>query len=96
VRRWPYYVLHAYDPRGIEVRVVVDAQFGDILSVAPARPFATAYAPRYERGARIIHVPQTGGRDDPAATMTSTEEVAQPALPARIRRGRNRAAMPHP
>jgi len=83
VRRWPYYVLHAYDPRGIEVRVVVDAQFGDILSVAPARPFATAYAPRYERGARIIHVPQASGRDEPAATNDdAAEEVAPPVPPA--------------
>jgi hypothetical protein len=58
VRRGPYYVLHAYDPRGVEVRVVADAQFGDILSIAPARALNTAYAPRYERGPRIIHVPQ--------------------------------------
>jgi len=79
-RRWPYYVLHATDPRGIEVRVVVDAQFGDILSVAPARPLATAYTPRYERGARIIQVPQAGGRDEPAATDDdAVEEVAPPA-----------------
>jgi hypothetical protein len=78
--RWPYYVLHAYDPRGIEVRVVIDAQFGDILSVAPARPLATAYTPRYERGARIIQVPQAGGRDEPAATDDdAVEEVAPPA-----------------
>ena len=81
--RWPYYVLHAYDPRGIEVRVVIDAQFGDILSVAPARPLATAYTPRYERGARIIHVPQAGERDEPAATNDdAAEEVAPPAPPA--------------
>jgi hypothetical protein len=83
VRRWPYYVLHAYDPRGIEVRVVVDAQFGDILSVAPARPLATAYAPRYERGARIIHVPQVGGRDEPAATNDDAAEEVTPPAPRR-------------
>ena len=58
VRRGSYYVMHAYDPRGVEVRVVADAQFGDILSVVPARALNTAYAPRYERGPRIIHVPQ--------------------------------------
>lgn len=82
-RRWPYYVLHAYDPRGIEVRVVIDAQFGDILSVAPARPLATAYTPRYERGARIIHVPQVGERDEPAAANDdAAEEAAPPATPA--------------
>ena len=90
VRRGPYYVLHAYDPRGIELRVVADAQFGDILSVAPARAFNTAYAPLYERGARIIQVPQPGGRDDrasindrdePAASNNDDEErVAPPAV----------------
>ena len=58
VRRGPYYVLHAYDPSGIEVRVVADAQFGDILYIAPARALNTAYAPRYQRGPRIIHIPQ--------------------------------------
>ena len=87
VRRGPYYVLHAYDPRGIEVRVVADAQFGDILSVAPARALNTAYAPRYERGPRIIHVPQPGERDDrasvndrdePAASNDDDEEEAPP------------------
>lgn len=81
--RWPYYVLHATDPRGIEVRVVIDAQFGDILSVAPANPLATAHAPSYERGARIIHVPQAGERDEPAAANDdAAKEVAPPASPA--------------
>ncbi|MBI3705817.1 MAG: hypothetical protein HY244_18635 [Rhizobiales bacterium] len=76
--RWPYYVLHAYDPRGIEVRVVIDAQFGDILSVTPARPLATAYTPRYERGARIIQVPQPNEQDEPDA-YKDDEEVVPPA-----------------
>jgi hypothetical protein len=76
VRRGPYYVLHAYDPRGVEVRVVADAHFGDVLSVAPARAFYTAYAPRYDRGPRIIHVPQPGDRDDRA----SVNDRDQPAV----------------
>jgi hypothetical protein len=82
--RWPNYVLHAYDPRGNEVRVVVDAQFGDILSVAPARPLATAYTPRYQRGARIIQVPQAGERDEPAATDDDTVEEVAPPPPRRV------------
>ena len=68
-RRGPYYVVHAYDPRGTEVRVVADAQFGDILSVAPARALNTAYAPGYARGPRIIHVPQAGERDARASAQ---------------------------
>jgi len=68
LRRGPYYVLHAYDPRGIEVRVVADAQLGDILSIVPARALNSAYSPRYERGPRIIHVPRPGERDERAGT----------------------------
>ncbi len=56
-RRGPFYVLHAYDPRGLEVRVVADAQFGDILSITPARELVDFYVPAYIRGPRIIHVP---------------------------------------
>lgn len=82
--RWPYYVLHATDPRGIEVRVVIDAQFGDILSVAPARPLATAYTPRYQRGARIIQVPQAGERDEPAVTDDDAVEEVAPPPPRRV------------
>lgn len=67
VRRGPYYVLHANDSRGQDVRVVADARFGDILSVAPGRPPSPVYAPAYQRGARIIHVPQPGERDDHAS-----------------------------
>jgi hypothetical protein len=40
LRRGPTYVLHAVGRRGHELRVVVDARFGDILSV---RPVATAW-----------------------------------------------------
>jgi hypothetical protein len=90
VRRGPYYVLHAYDPRGIEVRVVADAQFGDILSVAPVRPQNVAYAPLYERGPRIIQVPQASprasanDRDMPAATNDDDDDDdVAPAAPVR-------------
>jgi hypothetical protein len=58
------------------VRVVADAQFGDILSVAPAKALNAAYAPRYDRSPRIIHVPQPGGRDD----RTSINQRGGPAL----------------
>ena len=98
VRRGPYYVLHAYDPRGLEMRVVADAHFGDILSVAPARTLNTAYAPNYRRGARIIHVPQPGERandrandrasvnerDEPDVSNDDDEEAAAPAPRRRV------------
>ena len=75
VRRGPYYVLHAYDPAGVEVRVVADAQFGDILSVTPARALEGAYAPNYQRGPRIIHVPRGG---EPRASTGDRREIAPP------------------
>lgn len=75
VRRGPYYVLHAYDPAGVELRVVADAQFGDILSVTPAHALEGAYAPSYERGPRIIHVPRRG---EPRASIGDRREIAPP------------------
>jgi hypothetical protein len=66
-RRGAYYVMYAYDRRGTELRVIADAQLGDILSAAPARAVNTAYAPVYGGGPRIIEVPDADVRDDPAA-----------------------------
>ena len=63
VRRGTFYVLHAMDPRGAEQRVVVDAEFGDIIAVTPLRGItAAAYAPPpvQRGGPRIIQVPQPG------------------------------------
>jgi hypothetical protein len=65
LRRGPYYVFHAYDRRGLEVRVVADAQLGDILSVVPAGPVALV-SPK-DRPPRIIHVPQPQARQETSA-----------------------------
>ena len=70
LRRGPYYVMHAIDPRGIEVRLVADAQLGDIVSVAPV------LAPRFNGGPRIIHVPQRGERSDANSTYEGDENSA--------------------
>jgi hypothetical protein len=45
VRQGPAYVLRAIDPYGEEVRVVVGAQRGQILSVRSVLPVAAPYAP---------------------------------------------------
>ena len=91
-RRGPYYVFQAVDQRGQEVRVVADARFGDIVSVAPISPLNVANTPNYQRGARIIHVPQPGERDErasvnerdePALSQKDDEEEAAPAPPRR-------------
>jgi hypothetical protein len=62
VRRGAYYVLHAFDATGVELRVVADAQFGDILFMAPA--LNATLTPPYTRAARIIQIapPESGGQ----------------------------------
>jgi hypothetical protein len=81
-RRGPYYVLHAYDARGLEVRVVADAQFGDILSVTPAREFVDFYVPTYIRGPRIIHVPLRDATDDDEDTTQPRPKHRSDATPS--------------
>ena len=87
VRRGPYYILHAYDRRGTEVRVVADAQFGDVLSVRPAVGFIPGieYGAGLVGGARIIHVPGPGEgeagvepRGEPAVEEAAPDEPAPP------------------
>jgi hypothetical protein len=99
-RRGPYYVLQAQDRRGRDVRVVADAQSGDIVSVAPVRVANAADGPpRLSAAPRIIHVPQPGddnraslsGRDElSAAPDDDPEEAAPPPRP------RVRQVMPRP
>jgi hypothetical protein len=91
-RRGPYYVTHARDRRGAELRVVADAEFGDILSVTPAQNNTSQL---YQRSPHIIHVPQVraaaagsanddiGDRADPAASDEDGNDEAAP--PARRR-----------
>jgi hypothetical protein len=86
LRRGPYFVLHAYDRRGIEVRVVADAQLGDILSVVPVRNVAVV-SPN-DRAPRIIHVPQPGeerasvpDRDEPEADSDDDDAAPRGVVP---------------
>ena len=107
VLRGRYYVLRAVDPRGRQLRVLADAQFGGILSVLPARR-ASAYPPSYNGGPRIIHVPQPDDaqaevdyRDNGAADdVGHANDVAEPEPPAPVRRvrpvKRHRSAAPPP
>ena len=85
LRRGPYYVLHVVDPDGIELRVVADAQLGDILSFEVARPLI-AFTPYYVRAPRIIEVPPPdaatidshGGDDVVIAPNDGAHEDLQP------------------
>jgi hypothetical protein len=88
LRRGPYYVLHALDTDGVELRVVADAHFGDILSVRPAQPYSLA--PDYVRAPRIIHVPQPGdesskidgdSKDMPRQPVPPTDALLTPIRP---------------
>ena len=82
-RRGSYYVLHAADAYGVEMRVVADAKLGDIVSIAPAQALANAYAMSYGAGPRIIHVPQnyesrvSARTDEPSRARARVEEPAR-------------------
>jgi hypothetical protein len=62
IRRGAHYVLHAISADGIELRVVADAQLGDILSIEVARPLV-AYVPYYVRAPHIIHIGEDGNEE---------------------------------
>jgi hypothetical protein len=83
LRRGPYYVLHAYNPRGVEVRIVADAELGDIVSVEPL------LTPHFDGGARVIHVPRPGDRsgrampEDDRAAVSGDDDDEDNAPPPR-------------
>lgn len=97
-RRGPYYVMHAVDPRGTALRVVADAELGDIVSLTPV------FAPRFDAGPRIIHVPQpgertgVGDRDEAALPDEAIEQYAPPprrrAISRPVHRSEPRPAPP--
>ncbi len=60
LRRGSYYIVHAYDRRGAEMRVVADVHYGDVISVTPADPVSRAQGPGTVGVARIIHIPAPG------------------------------------
>lgn len=76
LRRGPYYVLHAIDPLGVEMRVVADAHLGDILSVTLARPYD--FVPYYFNGPRIIEVPPSSYGDTVVAPAPRHHRRAKP------------------
>jgi hypothetical protein len=91
LRRGPTYVLHAVGGGGRELRVVVDARFGDILSVRPVAtawrgPSGLTYGP-YERvPPRYVQPPGVYGNAPP-----DDDE-----LPTSIYGPRPRATLPPP
>ena len=81
-KRGPYYFLRAVDINGTALRVVADAELGDILSITPL------FLLRFDAGPRIIHVPQPGERstlDDSDEAALPDDEVEQYTTPPRRR-----------
>jgi len=91
LRRGPYYILHAYDRRGTEMRVVADAHFGDVISVTPATLVSLPGAGTVG-GARIIHVPAPG-EEEASVTPGAEPELEQGPPDEPVQRP---AAKPHP
>jgi hypothetical protein len=86
LQRGPYYVLHAYDLRGNEVRLIAGLQLGDILSVVPA--LNSTYVPQYEYGPRMIHVSRRErqpSRDDGTPPRNVTPKSEGPGGPPALK-----------
>jgi hypothetical protein len=76
--RGAYYVVHAVDPRGLEVRVVADIRSGTILSVIPLQG-PEVQAPSYNGSARIIHVPRTDDGGESTVVYRRHDRTPPPA-----------------
>ena len=81
LRRGPYYIMHAYDRRGTEMRVVADAHFGDVISVTPAT-LVSLPGPGTVGGARIIPVPAPG-EEEASVAPDDMPEIDEPVQPPR-------------
>ncbi|MBV9260452.1 MAG: hypothetical protein JO205_03690 [Pseudolabrys sp.] len=82
-RHGDYYMLKATDSRGAEVRVLVDALYGDVLNVSPPRGAPKAALP--DANPRIIHVPVPAERPmaalpQPAKTDAKIRPVPTPPI----------------
>lgn len=66
MRRGPYYVLVAVDRAGRQMRVVVDAQLGDIVNLRPAMATAS-YGPGASYGPASAYGPEPGRPYGPPA-----------------------------
>lgn len=60
MRQGPYYLVRARDPRGIETRMVIEADSGQIVSATPTTTVVRPpdYSPYYDANPRIISIPQ--------------------------------------
>jgi hypothetical protein len=77
VRRGPYYILHAADSRGRVLRVVADAELGDILSIMPAR--APVWRP--QGPPRIIHIPDRADLSEARLKENGPDDVPADVVP---------------
>jgi hypothetical protein len=86
-RRGPYYVLVAVDRAGRQMRVVVDAQLGDIVNLRPALA-AGSYGPEVGRPVGLPGVaappPDAGGATAGYGWRPSTDNALPPTPPRPI------------
>src|SRR3982074_165257 len=83
MRRGPYYVLVAVDRVGRQMRVVVDAQLGDIVNLRPALAGAS-YRPEVWRPNAlpgVVAPPDTAGAPAPYYGSHQSGDTALPPVP---------------
>ena len=101
LRQGPYYLVRARDPRGIETRMVIEADSGQIVS---AMPVTTAvrppdYSPYYDASPRIISIPQADDLPVPqrqARVTRDRHDAPRAAAPQRPLRTAARAPVQEP
>jgi hypothetical protein len=101
MRRGPYYVLVAVDRVGRQMRVVVDAQLGDIVNLRPALAIGS-YGPEVGRAVALpgpaAPPPDTAQAPTPPRSIPNTRAVnaAPPAAPPAARVAVAEPALPPP
>jgi hypothetical protein len=104
IRRGPYYVLVAVDRVGRQMRVVVDAQLGDIVNLRPALAagsYGLELGGRYGLPGGHAATPDTAGATPAYGSHPSGDAALPPTPPRSIPNGRavnppNNVAVPPP
>ena len=65
VRHGSVYVVEALDPRGAEMRVILDADHGRVVSISPLPPRTASYSPYQDASPRIITILPADEIDEP-------------------------------
>jgi len=101
LRQGPYYLVRARDPRGIETRMVIEADSGQIVSATPVTTAVRPpdYSPYYDASPRIISIPQADDMPVPQRQARVTHdrpETHRASAPQRPVRTAARAPVQEP